>query len=62
MRAVLPSVDGAWLVTVTGEGQRGIEVVYDAHTEGAEEWAGKAREMAEGIWEAIGERRRELVR
>jgi len=62
MRAVLPSVDGAWLVTVTGEGGRGIEVVYDEHTEGAEEWARRAGEMAEGVWEAIGERRREKVR
>jgi hypothetical protein len=62
MRAVLPSVDGAWMVTVEGEGGRGIEVVYDEHTVGAEEWAGKAREMAEGIWKGIGERRRERVR
>ena len=62
MRAVLPSVDGAWLITVTDHGKRGIEAVYDADTAGAKEWSEKAAELAPGIWETIQQRRKEIVR
>jgi hypothetical protein len=62
MRSLLPSVDGAWMVTVEGEGGRGVEVVYDVGVLGAWEWAGRAEGLASEVWKVIGERRRERVR
>lgn len=60
MRSLLGSADGAWLMLVEDPEKQtiGVEAVYDAHTEGAKEWAEKAAEAAPEVWQKLSERRR----
>lgn len=54
--------EGAWLETVVDGERRGVQVVYDPETPGASEWASRAFQAAEGIWEAIGKAAQKKVR
>lgn len=62
VRGLLPSADGAWLLTVDDNGKRGIEAVYDADTAGAKEWAERAEALAPELWAKLAERRKGVLR
>ena len=62
LRSVLPSADGAWLLTVGDQGQMAVEAVCDADTPGAEAWGKLAAELAPEVWETLAARRKGRAR
>lgn len=57
LRAVLPTPDGASLITVTDHGTAWVEAVYPTGVSGADAWAKRAAELAPEVWETLAERR-----
>jgi hypothetical protein len=51
--------DGVWLETITEGERRGVQVTYDPEVTGAEQWATRAMQAAEGVWEKIAKQSRE---
>jgi uncharacterized membrane-anchored protein len=62
LRAVLPTPDGASLITVTDHGTMWVEAVCDGDRDGSREWASRAAELAPEVWASLAVRRKERVR
>jgi hypothetical protein len=53
--------DGVFLESVFDGQRRGVQVTFEADTPGAEAWAIKAMQAAEGAWERVAKAGRERV-
>ena len=54
--------DGVFLETVVDGQRRGIQVTFEVEVSGAEQWAMRALQASEGVWERVVGMGREVER